>query len=76
MQYAILMELFCLPQVLPDIMSIISKWQSLAKNEKKENVQQLDLENLKAEEVKTEGHCKTWVLLFYLMCFIVLILIK
>lgn len=53
-------------------MSIVSKWQALSKNEKKKNVLQLDLENLKSEEVKTEEHCKTTHLLLYLIYFVLI----
>ncbi|XP_047018439.2 nucleolar pre-ribosomal-associated protein 1 isoform X7 [Ictalurus punctatus] len=43
-----------LSKVLPDIMSIVSIWQSLSKNEKKED--EVQMAKLKAEEVKTQEH--------------------
>lgn len=64
------------PQILPDIMSIVSKWQSLSKNDKKDDEVQKGLEKLKAEDVKFQEHGKGLYLLFYLLCLIVLILIK
>ncbi|KAK3534662.1 hypothetical protein QTP86_018208 [Hemibagrus guttatus] len=45
-----------LSKVLPDIMSIVSRWQSLSKNEKKEDEVQMSLTKLKAEDVKTQEH--------------------
>ncbi|XP_060761898.1 nucleolar pre-ribosomal-associated protein 1 isoform X2 [Neoarius graeffei] len=44
-----------LSKVLPDIMSIVSNWQSLSKNEKEGEVQ-MGLANLKVEDVKTQEH--------------------
>ncbi|XP_047662255.1 nucleolar pre-ribosomal-associated protein 1 [Tachysurus fulvidraco] len=45
-----------LSKVLPDIMSIVSRWQSLSKNEKKEDEVQMSLDKPKAEDVKTQEH--------------------
>ncbi|KAB5535628.1 hypothetical protein PHYPO_G00120070 [Pangasianodon hypophthalmus] len=45
-----------LSKVLPDIMSIVSKWQSLSKNERKRDEVQMGLSKLKAEEVKIQEH--------------------
>lgn len=58
-------------------MSIVSRWQSLSKNEKKEDEVQMSLTKLKAEDVKTQDHGKALcICMFYLLGIIVLIFLK